>query len=269
MAGEVPVMDARDKLVRIIGNIAGRKITDEDRAELRDEFPPEYEPIAAALEDLGEAIDRREREYTRHIIRLIRILIDAAESKDPHMRGNCLQITMLVEEFARYLDKSPNETETLCLAALAHKVGHINVPESILQQKGPLTPEQFEIIRQHPVSAESILKGLEFLADAASIIRHYHERYDGKGYPDGLAAEKIPEGSRILAVAVTYNALTSQRAYRSALDRKEACQILANVAGTQLDPLLVKKFIGMLDEHVDRADDGLRGASSMSGVNLA
>ncbi len=112
--------------------------------------------------------------------------------------------------------------DTIAQAGLLHDLGKISIPEHVLRKPGPLTPEEWAVMRQHPVVGAQIVAPLEFFADGAIIVRHHHERHDGTGYPDGLRGDLIPLGSRIVAVADVYDALTSDRPYRERLTREEA-----------------------------------------------
>jgi len=132
-------------------------------------------------------------------------------------------------------------------AGLLHDIGKIGVPEAILKKPGPLSVEEWEIMRAHPVIGAQIVAPFEFFADAARVIRHHHERWDGSGYPDGLARETIPLEARIVAVADVFDALTSVRSYRAALARDAARACLATEAGRTLDETVVAALLGVLD----------------------
>ncbi len=129
------------------------------------------------------------------------------------------------------------------LCALLHDVGKIGVPISILRKKDKLTDEDWKQIRRHPILGEEIISPIAQLKELVLNIRHHHERYDGKGYPDSLKGEEIPLISRILAVADTFDALTSERPYRNGLSDKAAAEEMETVKGTQLDPACVEAFL--------------------------
>jgi HD-GYP domain-containing protein (c-di-GMP phosphodiesterase class II) len=121
------------------------------------------------------------------------------------------------------------------------------VPEAILNKPGPLSEDERPAIERHPLIGEGILSPLEFMADAVPLVRAAHERWDGTGYPDGLAGEAIPLGARILFACDTYEAMTTERPYRPALSREEAVAELRRVAGEQLDPRVVEALVETLD----------------------
>jgi diguanylate cyclase (GGDEF)-like protein len=147
---------------------------------------------------------------------------------------------------ARYLGLRDAEIERIKSAALVHDIGKVAIPDEILKKPGPLTPAEWELMREHPVIGERILGVLPGMSGVARIVRHEHERWDGRGYPDGLAGEEIPLGSRIIFAADTYHAITSDRPYRSARSHGDAIQELTRCAGSQFDPTVTAALIGFL-----------------------
>jgi diguanylate cyclase (GGDEF)-like protein/putative nucleotidyltransferase with HDIG domain len=147
---------------------------------------------------------------------------------------------------ARNLGCSAQEVEQVRSAALLHDIGKVAIPDEILHKPGPLTDEEWVLMREHPVIGERILRVLPGLGTVARIVRHEHERWDGRGYPDGLAAEAIPLGSRIIIAADTYHAITSDRPYRAARAHSEAIDELTRCAGSQFDPQVTAALIGHL-----------------------
>ena len=129
------------------------------------------------------------------------------------------------------------------LGAALHDMGKIVVPDSILKKPGKLTPEEYTIIKQHCYSGGQICKRVGFLMNAYPVVYHHHERWDGKGYPDGLGAERIPLGARIVAVVDAFDAMTSDRPYRSAMPLEEAVSILKDGSGKQWDPRVVRTLL--------------------------
>ena len=141
-----------------------------------------------------------------------------------------------------------DQVDLIKKAAQLHDIGKIGIDDSILNKPGKLTPEEFDVVKQHPSKAEEILKPLEFLNEALSLIKLHHERYDGKGYPLGVNGEEIPLGARIMAVADTYDAMISGRPYRKSVFTKE--QVIEEIksnAGTQFDPKIVDAFLRIID----------------------
>jgi diguanylate cyclase (GGDEF)-like protein/putative nucleotidyltransferase with HDIG domain len=147
---------------------------------------------------------------------------------------------------ARNLGLSVTEVERIKSAALLHDIGKVAIPDEILHKPGPLSDEEWTLMRQHPVIGERILRVLPGLGAVARIVRHEHERWDGGGYPDGLSGEAIPLGSRIILAADTYHAITSDRPYRGAKAHADAVEELSRCAGTQFDPRVTEALIGHL-----------------------
>jgi putative nucleotidyltransferase with HDIG domain len=144
---------------------------------------------------------------------------------------------------ARELSLPEEEVENIRLAALLHDIGKVGAKESILNKPGRLTDEEGDHIRSHPLIAASILEPITPLKDIIGYVKHVHEDYDGSGYPDGLTAEEIPLGARIIAVADVFDAMTSARPYRPAMAEDVVFDHLRNEVGKQFDPVMVKAFL--------------------------
>ena len=147
---------------------------------------------------------------------------------------------------ARNLGCSAQDIQRVKSAALLHEIGKVAIPDEILHKPGPLTDTEWKLMKEHPVIGERILRVLPGLGTVARIVRHEHERWDGRGYPDGLVGESIPLGSRIIIAADTYHAITSDRPYRAARSHSEAVEELTKCAGSQFDPRVTAALIGHL-----------------------
>jgi HD-GYP domain-containing protein (c-di-GMP phosphodiesterase class II) len=196
-------------------------------------------------QSLQYAVDlkRTHRQLQRSIFQSLLGLANALEAKDAYTSGHSSRVSRFSRELALAAGLSQTASETVAQAGLLHDLGKISVPESILSKPGALTPDEWEIMRRHPVTAAQIVAPLEFFDQGAIIVRHHHERYDGSGYPDGLRAEMIPLGARIVAVADVYDALTSDRPYRVRLAHAEAVRYLREQGGRTLDDDLVELFV--------------------------
>jgi putative nucleotidyltransferase with HDIG domain len=183
------------------------------------------------------AVDLRKtyRRLQHAIFQSLLGLANALEAKDAYTRGHSERVATLARRVALAAGVSSAAADTIAQAGLLHDLGKISIPEQVLRKPGPLTPEEWAVMRQHPLVGAQIVAPLEFFADGAIIVRHHHERHDGSGYPDGLRGELIPLGSRIVAVADVYDALTSDRPYRARLTRDEAVRRLRAEAGHTLD----------------------------------
>ncbi|MBK5218454.1 MAG: HD-GYP domain-containing protein [Thermoleophilia bacterium] len=165
----------------------------------------------------------------------------ALEGRVPGIAGHSRRVAGYAAELARGIGLSHEEEIRLARAGVVHDIGKACVPGSILNKPGPLTPQEERLVRQHPATGAAMVSDLGD-PDLAAFVRHHHERFDGDGYPDGLAGAAIPLGARILAVVDTFDALTSHRPYRRAVSRARALEILHREAGTRLDPDLVAHF---------------------------
>ena len=175
-------------------------------------------------------------------------LANALEAKDVYTRGHSERVGASSRRLALALGLPGAEVEVIARAGLLHDIGKIGIPEDVLRKTGPLSPEEWEVMRRHPVIGAQIVAPFEFFTAGAVVIRHHHERFDGSGYPDGLAGPAIPIGARIVAVADVYDALTSDRPYRPAMSAAAARAHLAAQAGRGLDEEIVGTFLGLVQQ---------------------
>jgi HD-GYP domain-containing protein (c-di-GMP phosphodiesterase class II) len=176
----------------------------------------------------------------------VKALSAAIESKDSYTRGHSDCVERLCARLASAMGFGPKELEDLQIAALLHDIGKIGIPEGVLNKKGPLTPEEYRLVQSHIGEAENILQHTFYLEGSRKIIQCHHERYDGAGYPAGLAGEGIPVGARILAVADAYHAMTSRRPYREALSIEKVREELIRCRGSHFDPVVVDHLLVMM-----------------------
>ena len=171
-------------------------------------------------------------------------LAGAIDAKDPYTKGHSTSVSKFSEALARAINLPEKEVERITLGALLHDVGKIGIPEAVLKKEGPLSDDEWAIMKQHPViGVEKVLQPNPSLRDLIPIVRYHHERIDGTGYPDNLAGENIPLAAKIVAVADTYHALISDRPYRKGMNIEKAISILEEGAGTQWDANLIRTFI--------------------------
>lgn len=169
----------------------------------------------------------------------IRALVIAMESKDPFMRGHGERVAQYAVKIAQRMRLPKEEIKVINFFSILHDIGKIGVPEAILAKTGKLTTKEWELIRKHPEIGESIIEPIEFLQPIRSLLRHHHEWYNGKGYPDKLKGENIAVAARILTVADAFDAMQSDRPYRKAFTRNKALQEIRRASGTQFDPKVV------------------------------
>lgn len=196
---------------------------------------------ATAIENISLYRDLREG-----YLSTVHSMISALEVKDPYIKGHSDAVARYAVAIAKRLNISPQGIETIEMAALLHDIGKIGIHEDILNKSGKLDEEDWKEMEKHPEIGLKILNGVNFPWDIRPVIYHHHERYDGKGYPAGIKGKEIPLGARIIAVADSYDSITSERAYRKGLSKKAAIKELERVAGAQLDPEIVGVFVEML-----------------------
>jgi response regulator RpfG family c-di-GMP phosphodiesterase/signal transduction histidine kinase len=178
---------------------------------------------------------------------LIKSLVSTIDAKDEYTHNHSLRVTEYCLAIAEMMGVAERERKDIELAAILHDVGKIGVPESILLKEGTLTDEEFSYVKTHSIKGEDIIKQVKELANVALIVRAHHERYDGRGYPDGLAKQSIPFGARIMSVADSYDAMTSNRPYRMSLSHNTAVKEIVKNSGTQFDPEVVEHFLKLTD----------------------
>lgn len=181
------------------------------------------------------------------LLETIKSLALALEARDPYTLGHSEQVTAYSVAIAERMKLSREEIERIREAGLLHDIGKIGITDAILLKPDRLTAEEYDKIKEHPEIGKRILAPVRSLADKIPFIYYHHERYDGKGYPEGLKGEKIPLGARIIAVADTFQAMTSDRPYRKALSRQIAIDELNHNKGTQFDPKIVDEFLAIVD----------------------
>ena len=170
-------------------------------------------------------------------------LADAIEKRDPYTGGHTQRVTLYSLAIAKYLQLKPLEKKWLRIASVLHDIGKIGIEDQILRKPERLSPEEYEEIKHHSDIGAEIIEHVRPLRDIIPGVKHHHEQIDGKGYPDGLAGEDIPILARIVAVADTFDAMTTDRPYRKALDKKAAVREVKRCSGTQFDEGVVKAFV--------------------------
>ncbi len=175
-------------------------------------------------------------------------LITALEARDHYTCGHSQAVAAIVEKMAVKMGMSMEDIESINIAGKLHDLGKIGVPDSVLLKPGRLTDDEFNLVKEHPLVGVNILGNIASLARIIPAIRHHHERFDGKGYPDGIKGSSIPIWARIMAVADTYHALTSDRPYRDGMPLQKAMDIILTAKGTQLCPDCVDVFVELIGE---------------------
>jgi HD-GYP domain-containing protein (c-di-GMP phosphodiesterase class II) len=211
-------------------------------------------PIALVYRGFRRGMQRHESAR-----RFFEDLADMVDNRDPCTRDHSKRVLRWTQELLREMHVPRQETQVIALAARTHDIGKIGLPEEILHKHGKLTPAEWTVVEQHPgIGAQALSTPPGFsprqvrhmpYARAAAIVRHHHERWDGKGYPDRLAGPDIPFGARVIAVVDSFDAMTSDRPYRRAMSVERAAGVLSAGRGTQWDPEIVNAFLGILASH--------------------
>ena len=194
--------------------------------------------VTSGLEDVSPEDDTRRDA----IVGLATTLLE----RDRYTGDHSEAVVKLTVRVAEALALNPDEVGRVETAALLHDVGKVGIPDSILHKDGPLDDNEWVLMKEHPVIGERILRAIPGLGGVARIVRHEHERWDGGGYPDGIAGDQIPIGSRIILTCDAYHAMTSDRPYRKAMSHEDALRELRKNAGTQFDPQVVEALMGCL-----------------------
>jgi GAF domain-containing protein len=206
--------------------------------------------LAGSISELASMAFRRVllfREVEEAYLNSVLSLAKAIDAKDSYTSKHSQQLEAMAVAVAVEMGLDRQTIEDLKFGAQLHDVGKIGMPDSILKKPGPLTPEEWSTMHRHPEIGEKILSPLPKLRGAAAIVRHHHERYDGKGYPDGLKGDEIPIGARILAVVDAYSAIVDRRVYKEPRTHEEAIEELKRNAGTQFDPKVVEVFLRIFE----------------------
>lgn len=180
---------------------------------------------------------------------MVDALTTALDAKNSYTCGHSERVAILSLLLANTMGLSPAEQTRIHIGAHLHDIGKIGIPDAILNKQGKLTDDEFSIIRQHPEIGDTIVGKLRVFHSVGDIVRHHHERFDGKGYPDGLRGQDISLGARIVAVADAFDAMTSTRAYRQVFTLSQALEETKRCRGTQFDPDIVAVLVDLAAKH--------------------
>jgi len=201
--------------------------------------------------DLHADVERKTKEIEGLSLHVVHTLADAIDAKDAYTKGHSGRVADYSREIAKRAGYSFERQEEIYMMGLLHDVGKIGVPDAVINKPGRLTDEEFEKIKTHPVRGDKILRNIEEMPKLAIGARWHHERFDGRGYPDGLSGEEIPEEARIIAVADAYDAMTSNRSYRGFIPQDVVREELEKGSGTQFDPRFAAIMLEIINEDTE------------------
>lgn len=201
--------------------------------------------------ELSDTYEKLERAY----LDMVQTLRYTVEAKDPYTRGHSDRVSAYSVLIGKYLNLSDDDIRTLEVGGLFHDIGKIGIPDSILLKETKLTDDEYSEIKNHPSIGAHILCNATIFQNIIPIVKHHHERYDGRGYPSQLKGEDIPYMARIAAVADTFDAMTSKRTYRDALPLETVRAEIEKCSGTQFDPEIAKVFLDILDNHYNEIQE--------------
>jgi HD-GYP domain-containing protein (c-di-GMP phosphodiesterase class II) len=202
----------------------------------------QLERYAADLREVFKQERARSQELRRSYMATVRALSNAVEARDAYTGKHAERVAAYGMELARCCGIAVEDSPQIEFGFLLHDVGKVAVPDAILFKSGSLTEEEYSLVRRHPVIGTEILRDVDFLGEGKLVVRHHHERWDGQGYPDGLAGEAIPLAARVFAVADALDALTTDRPYRPASSFADARREVLRGGGTQFDPVVVAAY---------------------------
>jgi putative nucleotidyltransferase with HDIG domain len=210
-----------------------------------------------ALQEANVEISRISDELRVSYTGTLEALVNALDARDQETKGHSLRVQRYMMDIAREMGIREDTQEWVDMerGSLLHDVGKIGVSDTILLKPGKLTPEEWSYMKLHPEIGYNMLREVKFLEGAAEIILSHHERFDGKGYPRGLGGDEIPLGARIFAVCDTFDSMTSDRPYRSALSTLDSMNEILRCGGTQFDPLVVEAFLDIYETWVKEKEE--------------
>lgn len=204
---------------------------------------------------INQELKDKNQELENAYLESIQTLRYTVEAKDSYTRGHSDRVADFSVLIGKYLELPEEDLKILRIGGLFHDIGKIGVPDSILLKEAKLTSEEYSEIKNHPSIGKQILSNASIFKDMIPIVYHHHEKFDGTGYPTGLAGENIPLFARIAAVADTFDAMTTKRSYRNALPLEVVRAEIEKCSGTQFDPAITKVFLDILDYHYDEILD--------------
>jgi HD-GYP domain-containing protein (c-di-GMP phosphodiesterase class II) len=212
------------------------------------------ESIYLLLMIISVGLMKRNQKIKRDSLELILALSKTLDSRDTYTSNHSQNVAWYATEIAKKMKLPKNECEAIYKGGLLHDIGKIGIPENILMKEGKLTSNEYMIVKEHPVIGNGIIEHISDFAEngVLDIVLYHHERYDGKGYPSGLVGKNIPLAARIIAIADTFDAMTTKRVYRNEIDLETTLKEIKKSRGTQFDPDIADVFLGFFKNENDK-----------------
>ncbi len=225
------------------------------------ELADNFNSMSEAIEESIERLKKSAHENNLLFINSVRMLAAAIDAKDPYTRGHSERVARYSMAVGKNLTLSEKEMRDLRISALLHDVGKIGIDDRILRKPGALSDDEFEVMKQHPAKGAAIMSGVAQLIDIIPGMKYHHEKWSGGGYPDNLQAEQIPMQARIIAIADTFDAMTTNRPYQKAMELAYVVEKIKSFAGTRFDPRVVDAFGQAVKRGDIQIEEQVRGAA--------
>jgi HD-GYP domain-containing protein (c-di-GMP phosphodiesterase class II) len=225
------------------------------------ELADNFNSMSGAIETAIEQLKKAAHENHLLFINSVRMLAAAIDAKDPYTRGHSERVARYSVAIGKNLSLGEQEMRNLRISALLHDVGKIGIDDRILRKPGALSEDEFEVMKGHPAKGAAIMSGVAQLIDIVPGMKYHHEKWSGGGYPDGLTADEIPMQARIVAIADTFDAMTTNRPYQKAMEIHYVVDKIRSFAGTRFDPHVVEAFANAVQRGDITIDDQVRGAA--------
>jgi putative nucleotidyltransferase with HDIG domain len=214
-----------------------------EKKRLEEELEVYHKNLEKLVEERTTKLQLAYRTLKKAYFDSVKVLAEAIDAKDPYTRGHSDRVRRMSLRIATLLGFTEERLEILEYGALLHDMGKIGIKDEILRKPGPLSPEEYQTIQEHPLIGVKIVEGIEFFKDKIPMIRHHHEHFDGRGYPDGLVGEAIPLEARIIAVPDAYDAMAVLRPHRKAMALEDIVSEMEKHKGKQFDPKILEIFL--------------------------
>src|SRR5438132_11370864 len=225
------------------------------------ELAENFNSMSAAIEGAIEGLKKAAHENNLLFINSVRMLAAAIDAKDPYTRGHSERVARYSMAIGKNLELPEKDMRDLRISALLHDVGKIGIDDRILRKPGALSDDEFEVMKQHPAKGAAIMSGVAQLIEIIPGMKYHHEKWSGGGYPDGLQGEQIPMQARIVAIADTFDAMTTNRPYQKAMELAYVVEKIKSFAGTRFDPRVVDAFVQAVKRGDIQIEEQVRGAA--------